>query len=148
MYTYHIIEITNTQTKPRGQDDSGFNPKNSTDPPHDGNRKSVRFAPDTLGIAREKYVKTPPPKHGLQDYDENLNFSNNNGDIQIQLPVIKFDSKLGTKKPHNTVKPVLATFPKVTPLRYTDLDQPERPCKRRRDEKKGKHNSNYLPASC
>ena len=151
MRAVHIPYHRNNEpldSKPPGQDDSGSDPKNSTDPPQDGNRKSVRFAADTLGIAREKYAKTPPPKHGLQDYDENLNFSNNNGDTQIQLPVIKFDSKPGDNKPHNTVKPVLATFPKVTSLRYTDLDQTESACKEGVTKKKGKHNPNHLPASC
>ena len=63
----------------QGVDDSG--PKNTNNSPQTGNRrKSVRFAPDTLGIAREKYAKTPPPKSGHPD-DENFKFCNNNGEI-------------------------------------------------------------------
>ena len=77
-------------------------------------RKSVRFAPDTLGIARERYAKTPPPQHAHHDDDhddENYNINNNNNNnIQIQLPDIRFNDKTGDKQAQ-TLKPILATFP-------------------------------------
>ena len=114
----------------QGVDDSG--PKNTNNSPQTGNRrKSVRFAPDTLGIAREKYAKTPPPKSGHPD-DENFNFSNNNGEIQIQLPEIKLEGKTSDKKP-SVIKPILTAFPKIT----TNTDPPESPYKEGVTRRKG-----------
>ena len=125
MRAVHIpYQRSNDNIDPKLPEQNGHS-KSSTDLSGNGNRrKSVRFAPDTLGIEREKYAKTPPPKQGILD-EENHNFSNNNADIQIQLPDIKLDS--GDKKTHKTVKSVLAKFPRVAPLKYSDCDQPESP---------------------
>ena len=131
---YHRSNNDNVEnSKPQeqqGNDD--FSPKNSKDSSQTVNRrKSVRFAPDTLGIAREKYAKTPPPKPGHPD-DENFNFSNNNGEIQIQLPEIKLEGKTSDRN-LNIIKSILASFPKIT----LNTDSPESPYKEGVTRRKG-----------